>query len=392
MLKRTIAVILTIVLVIGCGVLSVSADRQSDLQSEINALEKQSQKLEAQIKDLKAQNASQKKIANAIQAKIDNVQGQINACNAEINKINQSIAANKEEINKCNEKIDDNKKEFQKRLRAIYMNNTDSSLQILLGAEDFSNFLQLEQMTSSMAAHDKRIINDLIGDIEELNKKQAENDELLKQQVAIKSTIAEKRQVLEAEQNEVDKIIRGIQAETDEISKDNAAIEKELRLARQELNNYLMGLKPSSNLTYNEKGFCWPTPGYYQLSQGYKGSAHTGIDIAGGGMYGKPIVAVADGQVLVAKSGMGRNPNATGLASYGNYVVIDHGTDSKGNYIMTYSAHMSGVSVSVGQHVKQGQVIGYVGNSGRTFGATGTHLHFEFRINGQHKNPMNYVG
>ena len=69
--------------------------------------------------------------------------------------------------------------------------------------------------------------------------------------------------------------------------------------------------------------------------------------------------------------------------SYGYYVLIDHG-----NGISTLYAHMSLLNVSAGQTVSQGQVIGYVGNTGYSFGA---HLHFEYRINGERVDAEQYV-
>lgn len=95
-------------------------------------------------------------------------------------------------------------------------------------------------------------------------------------------------------------------------------------------------------------------------SQGLHG--YNGVDIAAPG--GTPIFAAADGEVIVAK--------ATGWnGGYGQYVVIQHPNGSQ-----TLYAHNSGIIVSVGQHVRQGQVIGYVGRSGK---ATGPHVHFEIR-------------
>ena len=98
--------------------------------------------------------------------------------------------------------------------------------------------------------------------------------------------------------------------------------------------------------------------------------AHRGVDY--GSPYGSPIYATADG---VIKSSGSQN-------AYGNRVIIQHG-----NSISTLYAHMSKISKTAkqGARVSRGDVIGYVGNSGRV---TGTHLHYEFRKNGQHKDPL----
>ena len=69
--------------------------------------------------------------------------------------------------------------------------------------------------------------------------------------------------------------------------------------------------------------------------------------------------------------------------SYGNYVVIDHGGGKS-----TLYAHANKLNCKVGDVVKQGDVISYVGTTGNSYG---NHLHFEVRVDGQHTNPMNYV-
>lgn len=95
-------------------------------------------------------------------------------------------------------------------------------------------------------------------------------------------------------------------------------------------------------------------------TQGVHG--YNGVDLAA--PIGTPILAAAEGDVLIAKE-TGWN------AGYGGYVVIKHDNGSQ-----TLYAHQSGVAVSPGQHVEQGQVIGYVGSTGKS---TGAHVHFEIR-------------
>ena len=102
-----------------------------------------------------------------------------------------------------------------------------------------------------------------------------------------------------------------------------------------------------------------------------------GVDFAAPG--GTNIRAVASGVVTV--SGW--------HYSYGNYVMIYHGTDDQGNTYATLYAHMNSTPpVSVGQNVSQGDVIGHVGTTGNS---TGNHLHLELRVNGARTNPLNYV-
>ena len=97
---------------------------------------------------------------------------------------------------------------------------------------------------------------------------------------------------------------------------------------------------------------------------------HTGIDIGAG--YGTPIHAADGGRVIYA----------TWMSGYGNTTIIDHG-----NGISTLYAHQSSILISSGS-VTKGQVIGYVGATGY---ATGPHLHFEVRVNGNPVNPLGYL-
>lgn len=113
-------------------------------------------------------------------------------------------------------------------------------------------------------------------------------------------------------------------------------------------------------------GFGWRNPPIEDGSE-----LHQGIDIAV--EIGTPVVATADGEVV--KSGV--------AGGYGNLVQINHG-----NGIETLYGHNSQLAVSVGQKVKKGQVISYVGSTGVS---TGPHVHYEVRVNGNAINPMKYM-
>jgi murein DD-endopeptidase MepM/ murein hydrolase activator NlpD len=122
----------------------------------------------------------------------------------------------------------------------------------------------------------------------------------------------------------------------------------------------------------------WPVEGRIGSSFGQRedpingeGAFHPGIDIEA--PYGTVVRAAGDGDVLNENMGAG----------YGRQVVLDHGHD-----LITLYGHLSAVSVVPGQHVMRGQVIGYVGQSGR---ATGPHLHYEVRIHKVPVNPHKYL-
>lgn len=122
----------------------------------------------------------------------------------------------------------------------------------------------------------------------------------------------------------------------------------------------------------------WPIEGRVASSFGERedpfngeGAFHAGIDIDA--PYGTPVRASADGDVVEAAMGNG----------YGREIVLDHGHN-----VSTIYGHLSAFAVITGQHVTRGQVIGYVGQSGR---ATGPHLHYEVRVHNVPVNPHKYL-
>ena len=122
----------------------------------------------------------------------------------------------------------------------------------------------------------------------------------------------------------------------------------------------------------------WPVEGPITGSFGERidpfngeGAFHSGVDISSA--YGHPIIAPADGVVTFADF----------MGGYGKALMLDHG-----HGISTRYGHLSGFAVTLGQHIHRGDVIGYVGLSGRS---TGPHLHYEVRINDTPVNPYKYL-
>jgi len=134
--------------------------------------------------------------------------------------------------------------------------------------------------------------------------------------------------------------------------------------------SYSMPSVTQYNITPSAEGWIRPTVG--GITQGYH-SGHYAYDVADRSK--PPILAAGSGTVIESSSG-------TWGGGYGNHVQIDHG-----NGYVTLYAHMEAVYVSEGDYVEQGQVIGKMGNTGRVYGASGIHLHFELMYNGTKINP-----
>mgnify|MGYP000915536101 CR=1 FL=1 len=169
--------------------------------------------------------------------------------------------------------------------------------------------------------------------------------------------------------------------------KEKAIAEAAKRKAEQEKSN---NSNKNNNTGSNNNGgsttptgtFQWPVPSSHTITSNYgyrihpisgTKKLHAGIDIGAPG--GSNIVAADAGTVVLSSFGYN--------GGYGNYVIISHG-----NGITTRYAHCSNLFVSAGESVSKGQVIAAVGSTGAS---TGNHCHFEVRINGGSKNPLNYL-
>ena len=114
----------------------------------------------------------------------------------------------------------------------------------------------------------------------------------------------------------------------------------------------------------------------FGVSSRIRVSTHTGLDIATSS--GTPVLPIAPGKVTYAGY----------KGSYGNLVIISHGTNDKGQKIESYYAHNSRLNVNVGDEVDENSIISFVGSTGNS---TGPHLHLEIRINGNPVNPQIYL-
>ena len=373
------------------------ATSASELRSEIAKIQNEQKQLQSQISSLKSDKAKQEELKTALEKQMSLAQKEIDLCNQEIYSINSKIAANKAEIEKKNAEIEADKLAFKKRLRAIYMSSSNSSVQILMGADDFSQFLQLSQLTASVSARDKLMIEKIVAAVEALEAKQVENNKLLEEQKSVKATITAKQNDLKAQSAEIQSVISAINKEQSEAQSEMNKNTKELAEMQKELNSILNSANSGTNVVYDGGQFLWPTPTITRITSYYGprwGTNHNGIDISNGS-YGAKIVAIADGVVTRAIKHCTHNYRKSGDCcgisgqgkGYGNHVVIDHGRGSDGKTYAAYYAHMSSVTVSAGQTVKKGQTIGYVGCTGFS---TGPHLHFGLIVNGSWVNPMKY--
>ncbi len=377
-----------------------TVDPNASYQEKIDALEKKYDQLEEQQKATQAeiskvQGEKNKQIAQKqqIDTQISGTRQQISLLSDKIDLLEGNIAEQQEAMEEKQAEIDENYAMLKKRLRSMYASGNATILGLVLGAEDFPDFLSRTQVASRIAQHDRDLLNMLHDELEEIKEIKAGIEENKAEVESAKNQQANKQAVLTTQLAETNDMIQDLDELEAEYKANKAAIDKAMKQAQAEIDEIYKLMQPSTN-PYEGGVMFWPVTGYYTLTSyyGYRFNGsdfHTGIDIAGKnqsgvGIYGQPIRAAAGGTVAFTRSWY-INGYAGG---YGIYAMIDHGTDENGRSISTLYGHMSRLAVNTGDVVQRGQVIGYVGSTGWS---TGPHCHFEVRINGAHTNPLPYL-
>ncbi len=391
---------------------SVSAATTSELNDKIAKLNKQSQETNDKIKRLEGDISNAKELKDEYQKQIDILEEQISSYQDFIASCDSEIEQIKVEIKEQEDSIEETKTRLKLRIRFVVAYG-DSPLSILLGNDSFAGFVGKEATAKSMSSYEKSLIEEINRSIAKVKEKQAQIES--KKQSADKASaeLIDKQDELADKEKAVAAKIKELYANSDELKQEVKKIEQAKQEIENEINRMIQEQKAkekekeqhnqnnggsqsqestsSSSQQYNQSTLLplsWPTPGYTYITSYFGGrddpfapgvyENHGGIDISGSGIGGKPIIAAADGTVTMSQF------NQWG---YGEYVIISHGLYN-GQLFTTHYAHMRARNCVVGQIVKRGDVIGYVGTTGSS---TGNHLHFEVRLDGVKKNPLYYL-
>ncbi len=344
--------------------------RMQELQQELINANKEIAKAKDEIAEAKERAATYTVRVNAVSEQIAIMQELVDAKKEEL-RIKQ------EELDKKEKEHDDTNELFKKRLRAMYMNNDVTLLSLILGSNTFSEFLVAAEMQSRVSKHDTELLEKLQEEADAIEEQRQEIEKDLKALESDMDTLEDKYNEMAALLREANNDMSTAEAYKKATEEDYSRILDEFQKAQEEW-NAIMGTGMQG---YVGGYFAWPVPGYSYISSRFgwrtlygRANWHGGVDIAGYNIYGKPIIASNTGQVRLVRY------YTTG---YGYHVMIDHGDNN-----WTVYGHMSGIAVSEGEWVAQGQVIGYVGSTGNS---TGPHLHFEIRLNDEKVDPLKYI-
>ncbi len=377
MLKKIMAGVLAALLswnFIGVGL--VHADEIDDVKARKTEIDRQVQ--EAKKRHNEARRRAERASSNfkSVVNKLGTLQKRSVVLKNREGELEVSLKDNAAKLEQKKAQFQSRKHIYHKRLRDIYMSGQVNYLDVLLGAQDFGDFVGRMYLLEKVVTSDidmLREINSTVKEIKERTERQTrelaetkENQEqIAKDQEAMAELKEKRRKLLEAAEDE----------ELKEETQYNKLIETSERISQM-----LREMEKANPQRFADKAdnFIWPACGVITSYAGWRvhpvfGTTkyHSGMDIAVD--YNTPIKAANRGSVTYAGW----------MDGYGYTVMIDHGEG-----LVTLYAHCSSIKCNEGDFVHQGDE---VASSGATGWATGPHLHFEVRVHGDIVDPLKYI-
>lgn len=399
--KKTVCILLSAVIVFTFTdsepVHAVTSASIRQKEEEIAQARQEVNSLKSNLTDIEALKAELEKSKNDLAAYVTQLDSELSGIQAKIAQYNtmitekeQQIADTTEELNEAIKQQEDQYEAMKKRIKFMYERGDTFYMEMILSSSSLSDLVNKADYIEALSRYDRNKLDEYVETTEMV--------QLVKEKLeAEKEVLDEAKLAVEAEEASVSSLIWEKEAQLSSVSADisnkEAAIrEYEAMIAQQ--NEEIAALEKAvaeekarleaqnaQARIYNGGMFAWPCPGYTRMSDDYGNRVHpiygiekmhNGIDLAAPS--GTAILAAYDGDVVAAAYS----------SSMGNYIMIDHGSGLYSVYM-----HCSALYVSKGQTVTKGQNIAAVGMTGS---ATGNHLHFSVRLNGNYVNPWNYLG
>ena len=352
------------------------------LKHEAADLKTQKQDLQKQLDGLADDKAAVLSRQKKLDEQISNTSAQIQNVEAQISAYAALITQTEAELADAEQREEAQYDLFCQRVRAMEKRGTVSYWSVLFKADSFTDLLTRLDAVNEVMDADQRVIDDLKALQVEITEKKTSLETSKAESEAAKSDLVSKKKELDQQRQQAIALVKKIEANEQEYQStiDQLAREEEdilaeaLRLSKKLAEEQAAQGKPQQS---NPGGYIWPVDSRYitstvggRASPGGVGSTnHKGTDIGRVG-YTSRVYAAKAGTVIVSQYS----------SSYGNYVVVSHGAGNT-----TLYAHLSSRSVSAGQYVNQGDVLGITGSTGHS---TGPHLHFEVTENSVRIDPL----
>lgn len=356
----------------------------NDLKSEASSLDAEKKELQEKLDALADDKSEAINRKILLDQQIANTSAQIQNVEAQISQYAALITQTQAELVEAQEKEEAQYELFCSRVRAMEERGTISYWSVLFKADSFTDLLSRLDIINEIMDSDQAVIDELEALQAEIETKMSELETSKAEEEKAKAELVSKKNELDSQRKEANAVIQELSSnenETEAALSELQAQQDALWAEAQRLSDQLVAQQAANGQSTesNPGGYIWPVDSRYitstmggRTSPGGIGSTnHKGTDIGRVG-YTSSVYASKAGTVIVSQYS----------SSYGNYVVISHGSGNT-----TLYAHMSSRKVSVGQYVNQGDVIGITGSTGNS---TGPHLHFEVTENGVRVNPLSH--
>ena len=368
------------------GALAVTQADINALQSDADELDAKRKELESQLDSLSDDKAQALKRKELLDQQISNTSAQIANVEAQISEYEELITQTEAELADAEEREEAQYELFCSRVRSMEEQGTVSYWSVLFKADSFTDLLSRLHFVNEIMDYDQRVIQDLQDLQQEITEKKESLEDSRSESEAAKAKLVSEKSTLDKQRADAVALVNEINANEAEYQSTLDAIDAEeeaIQARIVELSRQLAAQQAASGQTTSNAalgGYIWPvssrriTSPFGNRNTGIAGAStnHKGVDI-GGVYYSSEVHAAKSGTVIVSQYS----------SSYGNYVVVSHGSGNT-----TLYAHMSSRSVSVGQWVDQGDVLGITGSTGIS---SGPHLHFEITENGVRVDPLQYL-
>jgi len=365
----------------GSALADATDDQLAASQQKLLQINNQIKQYQQQISDTQSKSSSLKNEISIYNTEISSTELAIEAKQTQIDDSNLQIAKLKELIDEKTQDIADNKKVLAELIVELNQDDDSYALKTTIGSSNLSDFLDQIQYTQSLqdkmyqlTEKIKTLKTQLEGQQHDLEVQVAQLQELQNQLKITQDSLTTQRNQKQKLLTQTQGLEKNFQKLLTSSKQDADNLQKEI----QDLDAKAKAKLGNKTITAQKGLLAWPIDGI--ITQGYGNTGftalgydfHNGIDIAG--PPGQPIYAAADGDVIYTD-----HSNAT----FGNWVALKSSINSSKGIvqIVTLYGHMQTFKVSPGQHLSQGDLIGYEGNTGNTtakiYGPErGYHLHF----------------
>ena len=377
-----VALVMAILMIAGflasaLNIFAVTKAQVDALKTKVAEAGKRKNELKNQLSGLTNDLSALQKQISLLDSQIEAQQDEIDAQEELLTELTQMIADKTIELEESERQQAEQYAQLRSRLRYMVEHGTTSSLSILLSSDSFSDFLNRYEIIRQISLRDENLFEQLKVIRDKVLTEKRELEDTKKEAEDTKAQMEANKAELEAQMEAKRKQMDSIQLAQKNVKDAYAAmIETEDELMAQYKK---AAAEYAAQSTYVGGTFMWPLPaGNNVVTCKYgmrthpitgKRKLHTGVDLR----------AATGTKVYAANKG---TVTTSGYSSaWGNYIIISHGGG-----ITTLYAHLSKRSVSKDDKVKQGDIIGYSGNTGYS---TAPHLHFEISKNGSTYNPLN---